>query len=171
MNPKPARESFTTTTIEVLPNDTNTLNTLFGGRLIEWMDITAGISAQRHTGLVVVTAAINHVSFDIPIRLADIVTIEAMVTRTFRTSVETHVEAWVENRKTGERKRCNEAYFTFVAVDDSGRPLEILPVVAETQVEKKRYDGALRRRQLSLILAGRMKPEDAAELKALFEKD
>ncbi len=170
MKPKSPKESYTATTEQVLPNDTNPLGTLFGGKLMQWMDVTAGIAAHRHCGRVCVTASVNNVSFDIPVKLGDIVTLEATVSRVFTTSIEVFVDAWVENRTGDQRKKCNSAILTFVAVDQMGTPVPIPPVVPETDEERARFDGALRRRQLSLILAGKMTPEDATELKALFQK-
>ena len=153
----------------VLPNDTNTLGNLMGGRLLHWMDLASAISAHRHCGRVVVTASVNNVSFNQPIRLGEIVTMEAKVSRAFSSSMEVFIDVWVENNTTGEKKKCNEAIYTFVAVDQLGNPINVPQLVPETEEEKKRYDSALRRRQLSLILGGKMKPEDATELKALFQ--
>ncbi len=164
-----AKDTFASTSKIVLPNDTNTLGNLMGGQLLNWMDINAAISAQRHCRRVVVTAAVNHVSFDRPIKLGDIVTIESKVTRSFSSSMETYLDVYVENHRTGKRTKCNEAIYSFVAVDQVGHPINVPELVPETDLEKERYAGALRRRQLGLILAGRMKPEDATELKALFE--
>lgn len=166
-----AQESLTVNTEVVMPNDTNHLGNLFGGKLLQWMDITAAISAQRHCKRVVVTANVNHVSFDNAIKQNSVVTLEAKVSRAFTSSMEVYIDVYVENPVTGERTKSNEAIFTFVAVDQNGAPLHVPPLTPETETEKKRYDGALRRRQLSLILAGRMKPDDATELKALFIKD
>ena len=135
---------------------------------MQWMDITAGISAHRHSGKVCVTASVNHVSFDKPVKLGDVVTLEAKVSRTFNTSIEVFVDVWVESPTGGGKKKCNEAILTFVAVDQFGKPVPVPPLVPETEEEKDRYDGALRRRQLALILAGRMKADEATELKALF---
>lgn len=168
---KTAKESLTINTEVVMPNDTNHLGNLFGGKLLQWMDITAVISAQRHCKRVVVTANINNVSFDNAIKQNSVVTLEAKVSRAFTSSMEIFIDVYVENPVTGERTKSNEAIFTFVAVDQNGAPLHVPPLMPETELEKKRYDGALRRRQLSLILAGRMKPEEATELKALFIKD
>ncbi len=170
MKGKFARESYTVTTEQVLPNDTNPLGTLFGGRLMQWIDITGGISAHRHCGRVCVTASVNNVSFDIPVKLGAIVTLEAKVSRAFNTSIEVHVDVWVENRIGDHKSKCNTAILTFVAVDQLGTPLPVPPVIPENEEEKKRFEGALRRRQLSLILAGKMKPDEATELKALFGK-
>ena len=163
------KETFASTTRIVMPNDTNTLGNLMGGNLLNWMDVAAAISANRHCRRVVVTAAVNNVSFDRPIRLADIVIIESQVTRSFNSSMEVYLEVFVEDSATGERERCNEAMYTFVAVDQLGAPIGVPEILPQTDEERERFDGALRRRQLRLILAGKMKPADATELKALFE--
>ena len=138
-----------------------------GGQLLNWMDITAGISAQRHSRRVVVTASVNHVSFSQPIKLGDVVTIEAKVSRAFTSSMEVYLDVYVD-LPNGKRKKSNEAIYTFVAVDQNGTAIEVPELLPETELEKERFEGALRRRQLSLILAGKMKPEAATELKALF---
>lgn len=171
MKSRKASESFTVSTEIVLPNDTNTLGNLMGGRLLHWMDITAAISAHRHCRRVVVTAAVNNVSFNRAIKLADVVTLEAKVSRAFSTSMEVFIDVYVENHQDGKREKCNEAIYTFVAVDQLGNPINVPELMPESEQEKQRYDGALRRRQLSLILAGKMKPDDATELKALFLKN
>ncbi len=171
MKSKTSSQSLTINTEVVLPNDTNHVGNLFGGKLMQWVDITAAIAAQRHCGRVVVTAAINHVSFDNPIKQNSVVTLEAKVSRAFSSSMEVYVDVWVENPVTGEKTKCNEAILTFVAIDQNGAPLPVPQLIPETELEKKRFESALRRRQLSLILAGRIKPEEATELKALFLKD
>ncbi|MDQ3191947.1 MAG: acyl-CoA thioesterase [Bacteroidota bacterium] len=165
---KTAKESHTISTEIVLPNDTNTLGNLMGGRLLHLMDITAAISAHRHCKRVVVTAAVNNVSFNFPIRLADIVTLEAKVSRAYSTSMEVFIDVYVENHSTGLKTKCNEAIYTFVAVDQLGSPISVPDLIPETEEELKRYESALRRKQLSLILAGKMNPQEATELKALF---
>lgn len=167
MTAKKAKESFSTTTEIVLPNDTNNLNNLMGGRLLHWMDIATAISAHRHCQRKVVTASVNHVSFSKAIPAGSIVTLQAQVSRAFSSSMEVFVDVWMENNDG--KQKCNEAIYTFVAVDDKGTPVDVPEVIPETEQEKKRYDSALRRRQLSLILSGRMKAKDATELKALFE--
>ena len=167
---KKVSESAAISTEIVLPNDTNTLGNLMGGRLLHWMDITAAIASHRHCKRVVVTASVNNVAFNQPIKLGDIVTLQARLSRAFNTSMEVFIDVYVENHVTGEQVKCNEAIYTFVAVDQLGNPIEVPEVIPETDEDKKRYDSALRRRQLSLILAGKMKPEDATELKALFGK-
>lgn len=167
---KTAKESLTITTEHVLPNDTNPLGNLYGGRLLQWMDTTAAIASHRHCKRVVVTATVNHVSFKEPIQLGSIVTLEAKVSRAFSTSMEVFIDVYVEDPVTGVRKKCNDAIYTFVAIDQNGSPLSVPELIPETDEEKERYAGALRRRQLALILAGKMKPDEATELKALFGK-
>lgn len=163
-----ASETAATATHIVLPNDTNTLGNLMGGQLLNWMDIVSAISAQRHCRRVVVTASVNNVSFAHAIRLGDIVTLEAKVSRAFTSSMEVFIDVWVEDHRTGKRKKCNEAIYTFVAVDQIGHPIEVPELLPESEQELERYQGALRRKQLSLILAGKMEPNKATELKALF---
>ena len=167
--PRHPKDTFSSTVRIVLPNDTNTLGNLMGGNLLHWMDIAAAVSANRHCRRVVVTAAVNNVSFDRPIKLGEVVIIESQVTRSFNSSMEVYLEVFVESSTTGERCRCNEAYYTFVAVDQLGGPIAVPPIEPETAMERARFDSALRRRQLRLILAGKLKPEDATELKALFD--
>lgn len=152
----------------ILPNDTNTLGNLMGGRLLHWLDICAAISAHRLCRRVVVTASVNNVSFSHPIRLGDIITLEAKISRSFKSSMEVFIDVFVEDHRTGEKKKCNNAIYTFVAVDQLGSPIAVPELIPETPEEKERYEGALRRKQLSLILAGKMDPKEATELKALF---
>ncbi|MBS1625431.1 MAG: acyl-CoA thioesterase [Bacteroidetes bacterium] len=168
MASKTPKESMTVMTEIVLPNDTNALHNLRGGKILHWMDIASAIAAGKHANAVVVTASVDNVSFENPIKLGDVVTITAKVTRAFNTSMETHIEVWAENLPTQTKYRCNEAYYTFVALDSNGRPKKSAEVVPETEVEKKHYDGALRRRQLRLVLAGRLKASEATELRSLF---
>ncbi len=170
MKAKTPSESVCINTEIVLPNDTNTLGNLMGGRLLHWMDICAAVAAHRHCARVVVTASVNNVAFNQPIRLGEIVTLQAKVSRAFSSSMEVFIDVWVENNSIGERRKCNEAIYTFVAVDQMGSPINVPQLAPESEEEKTRYEGALRRRQLSLILAGKMKPEEANELKALFSK-
>ena len=166
---KSPKESEVIMTEMVLPNDTNTLNNLMGGRLLHWMDICAAISAQRHSNRIVVTASVDNVSFTEPIRLGNIVTMKAKVTRSFNSSMEVFLEVWAEDIPAGRRVSTNRAFYTFVAVDQNGRPIEVPPLNAESDEEKELFISALRRRQLRLVLAGRMNPSEATELKALFE--
>lgn len=171
MKANKAIDTLAITTKIVLPNDTNTLGNLFGGQLLAWMDVIASVSAHRHSKRVVVTASVNNVSFQKPINHASIVTLEAKVSRAFNSSMEVFVDVFVEDAVTGQREKCNEAIYTFVAVDQNGNPIQVPALIPESEEEKVRYDGALRRKQLALILAGKMKAEDATELKKLFLND
>lgn len=168
MTPKPASESHTVLTDLVLPSETNPLNNLFGGELLARMDRAASIAARRHSRRITVTASVNHVAFNRAIPLGSVVTVEAKVSRSFKSSMEIFIDVWLEDRESGVRTKANEAIYTFVAVDDTGRPVEVPAVIPETDLEKERFDAALRRKQLSLVLAGKMKPSEATELKALF---
>jgi acyl-CoA hydrolase len=131
----------------VLPNDTNQLGNLLGGRLMEWMDIAAAISAQRHSNRICVTAAVDYLVFHQPIRLGEVVTLHASVNRVFETSMEVGVQVVAENQLTGERKTANTAYLTFVAVDERNNPVRIPPVVPQSEAEKRRYEEAMVRRK------------------------
>jgi acyl-CoA hydrolase len=169
MKAKRPVESKTIMTDLVLPSETNPLNNLFGGELLARMDRAASIAARRHSRRIVVTASVNHVAFNRSVPLGSVVTVEAKVSRAFRSSMEVYLDVWIDDRESGERDKANEAIYTFVAVDDSGRPVKIPEIIPETQEEIIRFNGALRRKQLSLVLAGKMKPNDATELKALFK--
>ena len=169
MSAKTPKESRATLTEIVLPNDTNNLNNLMGGRLLHWMDITAAITANRHAQRTCVTASVNNVSFEHPIPRGSIVTLEANISRSFSSSMEIFIDVWIEDTLSGTKTKCNEAIYTFVAVNDMGKPAKVPQVIAETELEKNRYDGALRRRQLSLILSGKLEANEASELKALFK--
>ncbi|MET3503411.1 acyl-CoA hydrolase [Mucilaginibacter rubeus] len=171
MTGKSPQESYTIMNELVLPNDTNTLNNLMGGRLLHWMDIAAAISAQKHCNRIVVTASVDNVSFQSPIKLGDVISIEAKVTRAFTTSVEVRMDVWAQNIPSGTKVKSNEAYYTFVALDKDGQKTTVPELVPETDKERALYEGALRRRQLRLILGGKMNPNDATELKALFFGD
>lgn len=168
MRKKTPSESRTTLTDLVLTGETNHLHHMFGGELLARMDRAASIAAQRHSHYPTVTASVNHVAFNRSIQLGSIVTVEASISRAFSTSMEVYLDVWVEDYVTGDRIKANEAIYTFVAVDESGHPVKVPEIEPETELEKLRYEGALRRRQLSLVLAGKMKPHDATELKALF---
>lgn len=170
MPAKTPEQSKTTMTDMVLPSETNPLNNLFGGELLARMDRAACIAARRHSRHIVVTASVNHVAFNRAVPLGSVVTVEAKVSRAFNTSMEIYMDVWVEDRKSGAKTKANEAIYTFVAVDEAGKPVAVPEVSPETKIEKDRYDAALRRKQLSLLLAGKIKPSDASELKALFDE-
>lgn len=166
---KKVQDSYVIMTELVLPNDTNTLHNLMGGRMMHWMDIVSAISAQRHSNRIVVTASVDNVSFSESIKLGNVVTLEAKVTRAFNSSMEVHIVVYAEDIPSGKKVMSNQAFFTFVAVDQLGNPIDVPEAVPETEEEIKFYEGALRRRQLRLVLAGRMKPSEAKELKSIFE--
>lgn len=165
---KSARESHVVMTELVLPNDTNVFGNLMGGRLMYWMDIAAALSAAKHCNAPVVTASVDNISFEAPIRLGNAVHIEARVSRAFNTSMEVHLNVWGEDLTQQYKYKSNEAYYTFVALDPNRKPRVVPQLLPETDEERKLFEGALRRRQVRLILGGKMKPADASELKALF---
>ena len=169
MKSKTPSDSRTVTTDLVLPSETNHLSHLFGGALLAKMDRAAYITARRHSRRIAVTASVNHVAFNTAIPLGSVVTIAASVSRAFKTSMEIFIDVFIEDRISRERTKANEAIYTFVAVDDTMTPVEVPEIVPETELEKSRYEAALRRKQLSLVLAGKMKPQEATELKAIFE--
>ncbi|MBU2938097.1 acyl-CoA thioesterase [Lacinutrix sp. C3R15] len=168
MSLKTPEQSKTTLTDLVLPSETNPLNNLFGGELLARMDRAASIAARRHSRRIVVTASVNHVAFNRAVPVGSVVTVEAKVSRAFKSSMEIYLDVWIEDRESGDKTKANEAIYTFVAVDETGRPVKVDDIHPETDLEKERFNGALRRKQLSLVLAGKMKPHDATELKALF---
>ncbi|PVW15077.1 acyl-CoA thioesterase [Marixanthomonas spongiae] len=168
MEPRTPMESRTIITDFVLPSETNPIGNMFGGELLARMDRAAGIAARRHSRRIVVTASVNHVAFNKMIPLGSVVTVEAKVSRAFKSSMEIYMDVWIEDRESGMRSKANEAIYTFVAVDEMGSPVPVPPVKPESELEQERYDAALRRRQLSLVLAKKMNPKDATELKALF---
>jgi acyl-CoA hydrolase len=170
-NQKFAKDSVTIMTEMVLPNDTNTLNNLMGGRLMHWMDIVAAIAAQKHCNRIVVTASADNISFKEPINLGNVVTLRSQVTRAFNSSMEVFIEVTAEDIPASKKIMTHRAFFTFVAVDQNGKPIEVPLVVPETPEEIEFYEGALRRRQLRLVLAQRMKPEEAVELRSIFNLD
>jgi len=168
MQPKFPSDSITTLTDIVLPGETNPLNNLFGGELLARMDRAPSITARRHSRRICVTASVNHVAFNKAIPLGSVVTVESKVSRAFNTSMEIFIDVWIEDRESGIKSKANEAIYTFVAVDETGSPTAVPQVDPQTELEKQRFEAALRRKQLSLVLAGKMKPHDATELKALF---
>ncbi len=170
MDERKASDSLTIMTELVLPNDTNVFGNLMGGRLMYWMDIAAALSAQRHCNAPVVTASVDNISFENPIKLGNVVHIEAKITRAFTSSMEIHLKVWGEDLTQQFKYKSNEAYYTFVALDPNRKPRAVPQLLPETEEEKKLFDGALRRRQLRLILGGKLKPNDATELKALFTR-
>lgn len=143
---KYVRESSTEMTELVLPNDTNQLGNLLGGKLMHWIDICAAISAARHSNNVCVTASVDKIDFHHPVRLSEIVILKASVNRVFRTSMEVGVKIFAENYDTGKINHTNTAYLTFVCVDKNGHPFPAPKIIPETETEQRRYEEALIRR-------------------------
>jgi acyl-CoA hydrolase len=150
MAPRRVRDSQVITTQLVLPNDTNELGNLLGGTLMHWIDIAAAIAAQRHADRVCVTASVDELNFHHPIRLGDVVTLQASVNRAFRTSMEIGVMVTAESRSGHDSRRANNAYLTFVAIDDSGKPVNVPAVTPESEDEIRRFEEALVRRERRL---------------------
>ncbi len=166
--PRSVNASRCTMSEIVLPNDTNSLGNLFGGRLLQWMDICAAISAQRHTGRVCVTAAVDSVEFHSPIRQGEIVVLESQVNRAFTTSMEVEINVWAEQAATLTRRKCNRAYYTFVSIDDDGRPQAVPPIAPEGEDELARFEAAAQRREFRLLLAGRIRLTEATRTAQLL---
>jgi len=168
MTKRKISDTYTLKTEMVLPNDTNNLGNLMGGKLLQWMDINAAISAMRASNRTVVTVAVDFVEFKSAIPMGSVVILESKVTRTFNTSMEVRIDVSFEILQTGETKHSNTAYYTFVAVDQSGRPIPVSPVAPETAEEKQLYDAALQRRELRMLLAGRIQPNETQVIKQIF---
>ncbi|MEO0471913.1 MAG: acyl-CoA thioesterase [Bacteroidota bacterium] len=169
MKSKKVSETYSLKTELVLPNDTNNLGNLMGGKLLHWMDVISAIAAQRASNRTVVTVAVDFVEFKASIPLGTIVILEARVTRSFSTSMEVRIDVSYENLQSGERHESNTAYYTFVAVDQSGRPIPVNQVEPETETEKQWYEQAMQRREMRMLLAGRIKPEEASGLRELLK--
>jgi len=142
MDPKPVCASSAEFTHLVLPPDTNALGTIFGGRIMEWVDIAAAIVASRHCRMVAVTASMDALHFLAPVKLGDIVILKVAVNFAHKTSLEIGARIESENPLTGERRHTSSAYLTFVGLDEKGRPSEVPPVQPVTDEEKRRYQEA-----------------------------
>lgn len=162
---KPVSASVCKMTEIVLPNDTNGLGNMMGGRLLHLMDKCAAIAAQRHANRVCVTANVDNVEFQSAIREGEVVVIEGRVNRAFRTSMEVELNVWAENPREETSRKCNRAFYTFVALDEEGSPVEIPSIAPQSEEEDERYKAAAKRRDIRLVLAGRKNLEDAASLK------
>jgi acyl-CoA hydrolase len=154
---RPVRESISEMTEVVLPNDTNPLNALLGGRLMHWIDLAGAMAAHRHSRTYVVTASVDHMDFLVPVRVGDLVILRSSVNRAFRTSMEVGVKVWVENYLSDSHRHVSSAYLTFVAVDVAGNRLPVPQVIAESDDEKRRYEGAARRREIRRTESARKK--------------
>lgn len=145
--PKKISDSQIIMTELVLPNHTNQLGNLFGGQLMQWIDICAALSAAKHTNRICVTASVDRVDFHHPIKLGDAVTLIASVNRVFNTSMEVGVKVFAQNFRSGTKVHTNTAYLTYVSVDGNGKPVTANQAIPETDDEKRRYDEALKRRE------------------------
>jgi acyl-CoA hydrolase len=163
-------ESKTIMTELIMPNDTNPLGNLMGGYLMRWMDIVGAICAAKHCEAQVVTASVDNVSFHEAIKMGEVITLHAFVTRAFNTSVEVFVEVLANRIDGSNPRKCNHAYLTFVAINnETHAPQSVPDIKAITSDEQKHFEGAARRREIRLIQSGRMKPSDAKEVKSFFE--
>ncbi|WP_164108857.1 MULTISPECIES: acyl-CoA thioesterase [Sphingobacterium] len=168
MDGKKAKDSYTEMNELVLPNDTNTFGNLMGGRLLYWMDICSAMAAQKHSNSPVVTVSVDNVSFKRPIKLGEVVTIQAQVSRAFSSSMEVRMEIFAHNLPEGTKVKSNEAYYTFVAIDENNKPRKVADLIPESEEEINLYEEALQRRELRLILAGKMAMKDTKSLKKLI---
>jgi acyl-CoA hydrolase len=155
--PRPVSESISEMTEIVLPNDANPLNALLGGRLMHWIDLAGAMAAHRHSRAYVVTASVDHMDFLVPVRVGDFVVLRSSVNRVFHTSMEVGVKAWVENYRAEQSRHVSSAYLTFVAVDIAGNRLPVPQVIPETEDQKRRYEGAARRREIRRTESARRK--------------
>ena len=146
----------------ILPNDTNTLGNLLGGRLMHFIDLTGAMAAYRHARTYIVTAAMDHIDFIRPVRLGDLLTLKSSVNRAFSTSMEVGVKVWAENTRTGEVVHVASAYLVFVAIDEQGRRRQVPELVPETPDEIRRHADALRRREHRERESARRKKERLA---------
>src|SRR5215472_319925 len=159
MQEKPVRDSISEYSEIALPNDTNGLGNVLGGKVMHLVDLAAALAAMRHARRPVVTASVDHMSFLHPVRIGQLILLRSSVNRVFRTSMEVGVKVWVEDLRTGDRQHTSSAYLTFVAIDAKGKCLGVPSVIPETSEEMRRYDEALRRRQYRLELRKRSKPQ------------
>lgn len=157
MEGKPCRASRVEMTQLVQPPDTNYHGTVFGGRVLEWIDTAAAVAAQRHCRAKIVTASIDDMHFTVPMGLGDIVVLRASVNYAHRSSMEVGVRVEREAPESGERVTAAKAYLTFVAIDDEGRPTKVPPLIPETAAEKRRYENAQVRRESRLERRAKLK--------------
>lgn len=148
--PKPAHDSYVEMTELVLPPHTNALGTAFGGQIMAWIDVCAGIAAARHARRVAVTVSMDDLHFRSPIYLGEVAILKAQVNRAWHTSMEVGVKVEAENALTGERRHCSSAYLTFVALDEHGRRVSIPELLPESADEQRRFGEAEERRTIRL---------------------
>lgn len=146
--PRPVADSQSEMNEIVLPNDTNPLGALLGGRLMHWIDLAGAMAAHRHSHQYAVTASIDHLDFLTPVHVGELVVLRSSVNRVFSTSLEVGVKVWVENYLSDELRHVSSAYLTFVAVDAAGHHVKVAPVIPETDVQRRRYEDAGRRREI-----------------------
>jgi acyl-CoA hydrolase len=154
-NPLPGRpvSASRTEMIEiVLPQDANLLGNILGGRVMHLIDIAGAIAAHRHCHRQVVTASVDHLDFLNPVRVGELIVLEAQVNRAFHTSIEVGVEVFSENYSKGNRKHTTTAFLTFVAIDENGNPRPVPPVILKTAEERRRYHEAGERRKARLAV-------------------
>jgi acyl-CoA hydrolase len=147
---KTPKQSETIMTEVVFPNDTNPMGMLQGGRLVHWMDIASAVCAQNHAEHICVTASIDSVKFKAPAKVGDIITIKAKITRSFNSSMEIFVQAWAKKVLTQKAYLINEAFFTFVAIDDNANPTPVPLVKPKSEEEKREYSLAEERKKARL---------------------
>jgi acyl-CoA hydrolase len=132
----------------IFPADANALGNLFGGRLMQFIDLVGAVAASRHARAPVVTASMDHLDFVIPVRVGELLILKASVNRAFKTSMEVGVRAMVEEVREQRLRHVSSAYLTYVAVDRDGKGIAIPRIVAETEHQKRRYEEAGRRREI-----------------------
>jgi acyl-CoA hydrolase len=152
---RPVADSQSERSEIIFPGDTNALGNLFGGRLMQFIDLTGAMAASRHSRAVTVTASMDHLDFVAPVKVGDLLILKASVNRAFRTSMEVGVKAWVENTIVGIHHHVASAYLTFVAIDTQGRRVPVAPLLTETDAEKRRYEEAGQRREVREVEARR----------------
>jgi acyl-CoA hydrolase len=157
---RPVSASKSEMTELVLPNDTNQLGVLLGGRLMHWIDLAGALAAHRHSSCHAVTASMDHIDFLSPVNMGDFVVLKASVNRAFRTSMAVGVKAFAENYTTGTKRHVASAYLTFVAIDWERKRVPVPPIIPESEEEKRRYDEALLRREDSVATRRRTQARD-----------
>ena len=150
MKGKPVAQSRTSMTEMVLPNDANIHGNILGGKVLHLLDVAGAIAAFRHARLPVVTVSVDSVSFLHPIKVGQLVLLEAFVTLVFTTSMEVEIQVFSEDPLSGKRLKTSTAFVTYVALDQKGRPTQVPSLIPETDQEKQRYEAALRRRDQRL---------------------
>lgn len=145
--PRPVSDSQSEMTEIILPNDTNTLGNLLGGRLMHFIDLVGAMAAYRHSRTHVVTASMDHIDFIQPVHVGDLLTLKSSVNRAFSTSMEVGVKAWAEDTRAGVYRHVASAYLVFVAIDAAGGRVRVPALAPETPDEQRRYEGAMRRRE------------------------